>query len=273
MSDIKVGIFHKDQRYGKRLMDYLNHQKEYPMTAWYTKDLKKLKKREQEFSCLILAEEDDYGCQVPVCELVENIYQPASFLARQIYDHLHVTTRDREQMVAIFSPEGSYIGTQVALEFAKRNHLYYMGMQPFSFLETDPEPVEQLLLGIKEGTVDGEYFIRNADSFHGIMGYGQAKCSLDYRVPAPKEYERFFENLREDGVSLVVDLGVNMWPDYSFFLNFDQVYVVIGAAQEKENDYQEFLRQASRYGKVPAEKFRKVVVSHELEGREIVDLL
>ena len=28
MKDISIGIYHKDHQYGKRLMEYLNHQKE-----------------------------------------------------------------------------------------------------------------------------------------------------------------------------------------------------------------------------------------------------
>ena len=33
MRDISIGIYHKDYQYGKRLMEYLNHQKDFPMTA------------------------------------------------------------------------------------------------------------------------------------------------------------------------------------------------------------------------------------------------
>ena len=33
MKDISIGIYHKDHQYGKRLMEYLNHQKDFPMTA------------------------------------------------------------------------------------------------------------------------------------------------------------------------------------------------------------------------------------------------
>ena len=31
MKDISIGIYHKDHQYGKRLMEYLNHQKDFPM--------------------------------------------------------------------------------------------------------------------------------------------------------------------------------------------------------------------------------------------------
>ncbi len=38
MRDISIGIYHKDYQYGKRLMEYLNHQKDFPMTASFTSD-------------------------------------------------------------------------------------------------------------------------------------------------------------------------------------------------------------------------------------------
>ena len=36
MKEISIGIYHKDHQYGKRLMEYLNHQKDFPMTASFT---------------------------------------------------------------------------------------------------------------------------------------------------------------------------------------------------------------------------------------------
>lgn len=38
MRDISIGIYHKDYQYGKRLMEYLNHQKDFPMTASFISD-------------------------------------------------------------------------------------------------------------------------------------------------------------------------------------------------------------------------------------------
>ena len=35
MKEICIGVCCRDTRYGKRLMEYLNHQKEFPMTAWF----------------------------------------------------------------------------------------------------------------------------------------------------------------------------------------------------------------------------------------------
>ena len=41
MKDISIGIYHKDHQYGKRLMEYLNHQKDFPMTASFTSECKR----------------------------------------------------------------------------------------------------------------------------------------------------------------------------------------------------------------------------------------
>lgn len=56
MKDISIGIYHKDHQYGKRLMEYLNHQKDFPMTASFTSDEEMFFKQEQEgdFECLVL---------------------------------------------------------------------------------------------------------------------------------------------------------------------------------------------------------------------------
>ena len=69
MKDISIGIYHKDHQYGKRLMEYLNHQKDFPMTASFTSDEEMFFKQEQEgdFECLVLAEETDYHGDFPVC--------------------------------------------------------------------------------------------------------------------------------------------------------------------------------------------------------------
>ena len=47
MKDISIGIYHKDHQYGKRLMEYLNHQKDFPMTASFTSDEEMFFKQEQ----------------------------------------------------------------------------------------------------------------------------------------------------------------------------------------------------------------------------------
>ena len=75
MKDISIGIYHKDHQYGKRLMEYLNHQKDFPMTASFTSDEEMFFKQEQEgdFECLVLAEEPDYHGDFPVCRIGANV--------------------------------------------------------------------------------------------------------------------------------------------------------------------------------------------------------
>mgnify|MGYP000034326103 CR=1 FL=1 len=71
MRDISIGIYHKDYQYGKRLMEYLNHQKDFPMTASFISDEDAFFRQEEEgdFECLVLAEETDYHGSSPVCRM------------------------------------------------------------------------------------------------------------------------------------------------------------------------------------------------------------
>ena len=48
MRDISIGIYHKDYQYGKRLMEYLNHQKDFPMTASFISDEDAFFRQEEE---------------------------------------------------------------------------------------------------------------------------------------------------------------------------------------------------------------------------------
>ena len=73
MKEICVGVCCEDTRYGRKLMEYLNHQKEFPMTAWFFADEEALWKKEEEgvFQSLVLSEGiEDHGRE-PVCRLGE----------------------------------------------------------------------------------------------------------------------------------------------------------------------------------------------------------
>ena len=80
-------------------MEYLNHQKDFPMTASFTSDEEMFFKQEQEgdFECLVLAEETDYHGDFPVCRIGANesmggMYcQSAKEIAAGIYHCLNVS--------------------------------------------------------------------------------------------------------------------------------------------------------------------------------------
>ena len=113
MKDISIGIYHKDHQYGKRLMEYLNHQKDFPMTASFTSDEEMFFKQEQEgdFECLVLAEETDYHGDFPVCRIGANesmggMYcQSAKEIAAGIYHCLNVSPQiENERFFGVYSP-------------------------------------------------------------------------------------------------------------------------------------------------------------------------
>ena len=113
MKDISIGIYHKDHQYGKRLMEYLNHQKDFPMTASFTSDEEMFFKQEQEgdFECLVLAEETDYHGDFPVCRIGANesmggMYcQSAKEIAAGIYHCLNVSPQiENERILGVYSP-------------------------------------------------------------------------------------------------------------------------------------------------------------------------
>lgn len=113
MKDISIGIYHKDHQYGKRLMEYLNHQKDFPMTASFTSDEEMFFKQEQEgdFECLVLAEETDYHGDFPVCRIGANesmggMYcQSAKEIAAGIYHCLNVSPQiENERIFGVYSP-------------------------------------------------------------------------------------------------------------------------------------------------------------------------
>lgn len=99
MRDISIGIYHKDYQYGKRLMEYLNHQKDFPMTASFISDEDAFFRQEEEgdFECLVLAEETDYHGSSPVCRIGVNdsmggMYcQSGKEIAAGIYHCLNVS--------------------------------------------------------------------------------------------------------------------------------------------------------------------------------------
>lgn len=105
MKEICVGVCCEDTRYGRKLMEYLNHQKEFPMTAWFFADEEALWKKEEEgvFQSLVLSEGiEDHGRE-PVCRLGEECAS-AAVIASEIYEGLKVRKKRRMSCIRrIFS--------------------------------------------------------------------------------------------------------------------------------------------------------------------------
>ena len=162
MKDISIGIYHKDHQYGKRLMEYLNHQKDFPMTASFTSDEEMFFKQEQEgdFECLVLAEETDYHGDFPVCRIGANesmggMYcQSAKEIAAGIYHCLNVSPQiENERIYGVYSPIPRLEISEFARNMAASNGWIYFGMQPYGHFEED-ETDDLLLFYIKEHKED-----------------------------------------------------------------------------------------------------------------------
>ena len=214
MKDISIGIYHKDHQYGKRLMEYLNHQKDFPMTASFTSDEEMFFKQEQEgdFECLVLAEETDYHGDFPVCRIGANesmggMYcQSAKEIAAGIYHCLNVSPQiENERIFGVYSPISRLEISAFARNMAASNGWIYFGMQPYGHFEED-ETDDLLLFYIKEHKEDIiEYFMKHQKKFDGCVGFAGASCYLDYRELSMQDYEWFFEKLREAGIYIIFE--------------------------------------------------------------------
>lgn len=234
MKDISIGIYHKDHQYGKRLMEYLNHQKDFPMTASFTSDEEMFFKQEQEgdFECLVLAEETDYHGDFPVCRIGANesmggMYcQSAKEIAAGIYHCLNVSPQiENERIFGVYSPISRLEISAFARNMAASNGWIYFGMQPYGHFEED-ETDDLLLFYIKEHKEDIVlYFMEHQKKFDGCVGFAGASCYLDYRELSMQDYEWFFEKLRETGICIIFDIGIASPPDLKFFGLFDRIFL------------------------------------------------
>ena len=110
MKEICVGVCCEDTRYGRKLMEYLNHQKEFPMTAWFFADEEALWKKEEEgvFQSLVLSEGiEDHGRE-PVCRLGEECAS-AAVIASEIYEGLKVRKKEECLVYGVYSPFGGQV--------------------------------------------------------------------------------------------------------------------------------------------------------------------
>ena len=257
MKDISIGIYHKDHQYGKRLMEYLNHQKDFPMTASFTSDEEMFFKQEQEgdFECLVLAEETDYHGDFPVCRIGANesmggMYcQSAKEIAAGIYHCLNVSPQiENERIYGVYSPIPRLEISEFARNMAASNGWIYFGMQPYGHFEED-ETDDHLLFYIKEHKEDIVlYFMEHQKKFDGCVGFAGASCYLDYRELSMQDYEWFFEKLRETGIYIVFDIGIASPPDLKFFGLFDRIFLPLMRQDLGCLEYKGFQKQMRKHG-------------------------
>lgn len=256
MRDISIGIYHKDYQYGKRLMEYLNHQKDFPMTASFTSDEKTFFKQEQEgnFECLVLAEETDYHGNSPVCRIGVNdsmggMYcQSGKEIAAGIYHCLNVNPQlDNEGIFGVYSPIPRTEVSTFAREMAVSNGWIYFGMQPYGHFKEQGLD-ECLLFYIREHKEDiMKYFLSNQQELDGCTGFAGASCYLDYQELSLKDYQWFFEKIREENLRIIFDIGIASPPDLKFFELFDRVFLPLFREDLNSFEYTGFKNQMKKH--------------------------
>lgn len=252
MRKIYAGIYHKDRRYGKRLMEYLNHQKEYPMTVWFTSDEEKFFQKEKDgcFQCLVLEEETVYGGTVPTCRIEQGYAQSGLEIARNIYGCLQVVREADQKIFGVYSPFGGEIVTDISLELARQRDAVYLGMHAYHRFSSCTESTDELLFYMKERQEESiEYFFSHQELIEdGVMGYPGASCYLDYREPTIEDYQYFFKRLKNQDTALVLDMETACLPEFSFFQLLDKVFIPLTEFEACSKSYLHFTKQMQRYG-------------------------
>nr|WP_300305153.1 hypothetical protein [uncultured Anaerostipes sp.] len=273
MKEICIGVCCRDTRYGKRLMEYLNHQKEFPMTACFFAEETALWKKEQEgmFQCLVLSEEMPDCGRSPICRLKEGEYGSAADIAEKIYECLRVRKKEEWLVYGIYSPFGGQASTAFALELARKKSLIYMGMQPYLPFASGEEATDELLFRIRQRQEDCmDYFVRHQERLGEIKGYPGAGCFLDYRELTTDDCRWFLEQLREEGISVVIDIGTACVPSLDFFRILDKIYLPVTEQELKTELYAGFLKQMRRYSLWGCSGMEEVIICGRESIREVV---
>ncbi|MCI5622819.1 MULTISPECIES: hypothetical protein [Anaerostipes] len=273
MREIHTGIYHRDRKYGKRLMEYLNHQKKYPMTVWYTSDEKKFFEKEKEgcFQCLVLEEETSYGGDLPVFRLESGGCQSGMEIARNIYGCLHIGTAEECRIIGIFSPFGQAFTTEISMEIARQWKLFYFGMQAYHSFSAGEEPMDELLFCIRERKEEAlDFFLTKYQNINGIHGYAGASCYLDYHEPSIEDYHVFFNQIKRSGISIIADMETACIPDLSFFQLFDKIYIPLKKEESLSDRYRNFKEQLGRYGTWNSSIFEEIILMKGESSMEVV---
>lgn len=277
MRDISVGIFHKDYQYGKRLMEYLNHQKEFPMTAWFASDEKQFfdTEKERQFHCLVLAEGVDDQGRSPVCRIgrtagsVNGHCQSGRDIAKKIYDCLQIKREGKDMIVGVYSPLSRYQVSQFAQRFAGERGFAYFGMQAYGHWTEICTADELLLLYIKERNETViQYFLDHQSAMGECSGYPAVGCYLDYRAVSLEDYRWFFERLKEERISVLFDIGAACPPKLGFLGLFDKIYVPLMKGDRASSEYVQFKDQMKRHGIWYQTTWEEVILAAKETGKE-----
>lgn len=271
MKDIYIGIFHKDYQYGKRLMEYLNHQKEFPMTAWFTSDEKSFFDKENNFQCLILEDGVEYRGKAPVCRVGCNkeYCQSGKEIAQEIYHCLNVKRGTRQMIFGTYSPVPRYEVSQFARRLAGEHGWVYFGMQAYPHCSEDEDSGELLLFYVKEHNDRAvDYFLSRQESMKHCKGYPGVGCYLDFRQLSGEDYRWFFEELKKEQISVLFDIGAACPPDLHFFELFDKIYLPLMRGDQRTSEYRLFKDQMQHHGIWYQTEWEEVIFTANRMGKE-----
>lgn len=235
MSHIFIGIYDEDAVYGKRLMEYINRQKEYPLTAAAFASLEALTEfiASQDVKGVILEEGTQINSKVPVYYLKKEPlkgacrYGSAKEIVKEAYAVFSPKGLESGGVTGVYSPSDNLRRTGFALETAVKRSALYLGMEAYGY-GVQNRSMEDLLFAVKarrENIIDyAQSLISGTD---GVKRIGSARCFMDYKDMSGEDYRWFFQRLEEAGISSVLDMSTACIYDFELFSLCDRLYLPI----------------------------------------------
>lgn len=235
MSHILIGIYDEDAVYGKRLMEYINRQKDYPLTAAAFTTTEALKEfiKNQDVKGAILEEGSCINVGIPVYFLKKDQtsaacrYGNAKEILKEAYAVFKPGRQGSAGVTGVYSPAENRKRTDFALRTAKEQRAIYFGMESYG-RAGDEGAMEDLLFAVKVRKEEIADLVRgSAVSIGGVNGFASARCFLDYREISAEDYRWLFEKLADADVSVVLDIGTACIYDFALFSLCDRLYLPI----------------------------------------------
>lgn len=235
MRHILIGIYDEDAVYGKRLMEYINRQKEYPLTAAAFTSAEALNEfvKTQDVKGLILEEGVCIHEDIPVFYMKKDQtssacrYGNAKEIVKEAYDTFKPGSQMSVGLTGIYSPSENRKRTEFALQLARQNHAFYFEMESYGQVR-DEKGMEDLLLAVKmRRDKIMELVNESAVSIEGVKGICSARCFLDYREISVDDYQWFFQQMTAEGIPAVLDIGTACIYDFKLFTICDHLYLPI----------------------------------------------
>ncbi|MBS7008948.1 hypothetical protein [Anaerostipes sp.] len=235
MSHILIGIYDEDTVYGKRLMEYINRQKVYPLTAAAFTTAEGLKEfmEQQDVRGAILAEGTPVSTDKPVYYLKRDQssescrYGNARQIIKEAYSVFNPGRQRAAGVTGIYSPAENRKRTGFALQTARETNALYFGMESYGRAGTEGA-MENLLFAVKVRKDQIADLVRESSKdINGVRGFPSARCFLDYREISAEDYRWLFQKLAEADISAVLDMETACIYDFSLFSLCDYLYLPV----------------------------------------------